>query len=288
MRRLFLCTAICFSVLSALAAQNEYGLAWLEFEAAEAAARNREYSVALRGYARALEDRPVYPEAFVGMARTYRQLQDFTLAERYYRRALDNVSQLQIPADRYAIYMEMARMYDGLRGSDDFERLYRNTLLTVIEDDPTFSDNEPPGQREAMRAVLFEDGINRVVVLYRLDFPAAMEAHRMYGRYLLETSEHNEWLEAVEHFLFVVVEIAGRAVEAVIEREFDYEFSTMVDLYGTVTAYPSILGYLRSEELVTALRDLSAALGRLDSPEAQQAQISVEREITAIGNLEVQ
>ncbi|MDA3950720.1 MAG: hypothetical protein PF508_16055 [Spirochaeta sp.] len=301
MVRVFICTVVFFSVLPFLGAQNggttdndinttrrgEYDSAWLEYEAAEAATRNREFSDALRGYARALEKRPVYPEAFVGMARTYHQLQDYTLAERYYRRALDHVSQLQIPADRYAIYIEMARMYNGLRGAGEYERRYRDTLLTVIQDDPTFSGNEPPGQREAMRNVLFRNGINRVVVLYRLDFPAALEAHRLYGRYLLETPGHDEWVAAVEHFLFVVVEIAGRAVEAIIEREFDYEFFTMVDLYRSASAYPSVLSYLRSENFVDALRDLSAALNRLDTPDAQRARAGVEREIETIVNLDV-
>jgi tetratricopeptide (TPR) repeat protein len=302
MFRVLVCTVVLISVLPCVGAQsggaagdaeaalprNEYGSAWLEYEAAEAAARNREFSVALRGYARALENRPIYPEAFVGMAQTYKQLQDYSLAERYYRRALEHVSQLQIPADRYAIYIEMAQMYDGLRGTGEYERRYRDTLLTVIQDDPTFSGNEPPGQREAMRSVLFRDGINRVVVLYRLDFPATIEAHRLYGRYLLETPGHDEWVEAVEHFLFVVVEIAGRAVDAIIERQFDYEFTTMVDLYRTAMSYPSILNYLRSEEFIAALHDLSAALARLDTPEAQRARAGVEREIQTITNLSVQ
>lgn len=260
----------------------QYDVAWLEYEAAEAAARERDFSEALRRYARALELRPAYPEAFVGIARTYRRLNDPILAERYYDEALERVSQLQVPDDRYAIQLEKARLFDGLRNDRDYDRKYRNTLLTVIQDDPTFSANEPPGQREAMRRRLFADGINRVLVLYRVDFPEALEAHRLYGRYLLETRNHDEWIVASEHFLFAVVEIVGRAVDAVIEREFDYQFTTIGDLYRRAAEYPEIAAYIESEELLEALRNLQRALQLVDGVDTTVALASVAGEIEAI------
>ncbi|MFP4211097.1 MAG: tetratricopeptide repeat protein [Alkalispirochaeta sp.] len=267
--------------------EKRYDVAWLEYEAAEAALRDRDYSEALRRYARALEIQPSFVEAYVSIARAYRELGDLQLAERYYRRALEQRSQLQIPSEVYAIRLELAAMYDARRsGGNDFDRKYRNELLHIIADDPTFSKDEPPRQREAMRDVLLNDGVNRVIILYRLDFPAATAAHRLYGRYLLEGSDSSAGIQAAEHFLFALVEIAGRAVTALIDRRYDYEFTSLADLYRTAAAFPAVLEYLDREELLTTLRELRSALASVPGDSTATAVESVDREIRAIEALQ--
>jgi len=263
-----------------------YDEAWLEYEAAESAVRERDFSEALRRYARALEIQPSFAEAYVGIARAYRELGDLQLAERYYRRALEQRVQLQIPAQVYAIRLEIAEMYDARRGvGNDFDRRYRNELLHIIADDPTFSQNEPPRQRESMRNVLLADGVNRVIVLYRLDFPAATAAHRLYGRYLLENTTASSGIQSAEHFLFALVEIAGRAVDALIERRYDYEFTTLSDLYRTAVAFPSVLDYLEGEAFLATLRELRAALAAVPGTTTVTAIESVDREIRGIESI---
>lgn len=234
--------------------------AWVFFEQAEEASRvdnpNRDYAEALRLYARALELRPVYPEAYAGLARVYYREGDLTLARRYYELALEQASSLDIPDEEYALQLELAAMLEQSGQSRDV----RDILLRVINRDPVFSEDDGGGQRRAMRAQLYDEGLNRVLVLYRLDFPQALEAHREYARYLLEQESSDETNRAIEHLLFAVVEIGGRAVEAIIDREFDYQFTTIADLLLTARRYPEVQRYLDETDFVSLLLQLAAAL----------------------------
>jgi tetratricopeptide (TPR) repeat protein len=265
-----------------LGEERRYDQAWLEQEAADRDARAGDYGAALRRYARALEMKPRFPEAFVGMARIYRSQSDILLAERYYLEALRSANQLEIPDQKYAIRIELATMYDETRLGREDLRKYRDQLLTIIEDDDVFTGTELPGQREMMFRTLLESGLNRVIVLYRLDFPQALDAHRRYARYLLEETTGSQRHDAAEHLLFSIVEVAGRAVDAVIGHEFDYQFSSVSGLYQKAQQYEPILDYLRNEGLVELLRDLHSVLTMLPDRRGASTAEEIQEELRRI------
>jgi tetratricopeptide (TPR) repeat protein len=273
---------LVFVAVPVVADDQRYDQAWLEQEAADRAAARGEYSVALRRYAWALGMKTRFPEAFVGMARIYRSQSDILLAERYYLEALASANQLEIPDQIYAIRMELASLYDEIRLGEDDLRKYRDQLLLIIQDDPVFSRDEPPGQRQMMVQTLLDSGLNRVLVLYRLNFPQALEAHRRYATYLLEETPVRQQGAAVDHLLFAVVEIVGRAVEAVIRHDYDYQFTSITQLYRDAQKYSSILTYLRSENLTAVLRDLQYTLTILPDGAGAKAAAEIGRELQAI------
>lgn len=237
--------------------------AWVRFEQAEEHAMNGRPARALQLYAEALEARPNYPEAMVGMARIYDQEGDRILAERYYRLALDMAGQLDVPDEEYLIRFELADHYDRYGETSE----YRNQLLTIIARDPVFNNRDGIGQRGAMRSVLMERGIDRVLVLYRLSFPQALAAHRTYASWLVSTSPSPDNLSvAVDHYLFAVVEVAGRAVEAIIDRRFDFQYATLDNLLTTANRYPEVDSYLERVGFESLLREFADALARLDDP----------------------
>ncbi len=282
---LFLITNIVYTQTDDSGAGSEerrYDQAWLEQEAADRAARRGDYGTALRRYARALEMKPRFPEAFVGMARIYRSQSDILLAERYYLEALRSENQLEIPDQVYAIRIELATMYDETRLGRDDLRKYRDQLLTIIENDPVFSGNEPPGQRNMMVKTLLESGLNRVIVLYRLNFPQGLDAHRRYARYLLEETSGTQQHEAVDHLLFSIVEIAGRAVDAIIGREYDFQFTSVSNLYRTARQYRPVTEYLEAEEFASLLRELQYALSLLPDRNGNLPAQEIEEELRRI------
>lgn len=274
------------------ATQQDSRPAWVFFELAEEAARpdnpERNYPEALRLYARALEVQPVYPEAYAGLARVYYREGDITLARRYYELALEQAASLDIPDEEFALQLELAAMLEQSGESRDV----RNILRRVINRDPVFSGDDGGTQRRAMRRQLYDEGLNRVLVLYRLDFPQALEAHREYARYLLEQPGADSSNQAVEHLLFAVVEIAGRAVEAIIDREFDFQFTTIADLLLTARRYPEVQRYLEETGFVDLLLQLAAALDSAQpedefSPaDARQAAAAIREDVQATLSLQ--
>ena len=260
--------------------------AWVYYERAEEASRfdspERDYAEALRLYSQALTVQPVYPEAYVGMARVYRAEGDTTLAERYYRTALDQADALQIPDEEYALQLELAEMLEQV-GRD---REFRNALQRVINHDPVFAGEGNNGQRRAMRERLYESGLNRVLVLYRLDFPQALQAHREYADYLLQQDSAEQTDLAVEHLLFSVVEIAGRAVDAIIDREFDYQFTSVSDMLLTAQRYPEVQRYLEEMDFLGLVLRLAQALDEATPDGAAQAAAGIRHEVQATLSLQ--
>jgi hypothetical protein len=216
------------------------------------------------------------------MARIYRLEGDIDLAERYYRLALEQEGAFVIPDEAHLLRIELAHMYR--QNGRDTE--YRNMILRVIREDPIFSEGAQNGRRAAMRERLYEDGLNRVLVLYRLDFPQALEAHRSYASYLSRQSDTESQNEAVEHLMFAVVEIAGRAINAIIERESDYQFTTVSDMLLTAQRYANIREYLNDMDFLTLLLQLSAQLERTDREAGADVAADIRREVQATLSLQ--
>lgn len=259
--------------------------AWVYFERAEDAARpgpERDYAEAIRLYSRALSAQTVYPEAYIGMARVYAAEGDTALARRYYQRALEQSESLEIPDEEFELRLELARLLEQ-EGAD---RQYRNALRRIVNQDPVFNGETEGNQRRAMRERLFESGLNRVLILYRLDFPQALEAHRELADYLLEEPTPERREDAVEHLLFSVVEIAGRAVNAIIEHEFDYQFTTIADLILTAQRYPDVRRYLQEMSFIELLLKLAAALDEAPPDGAQRAAAEIRRDVDATLSLQ--
>lgn len=267
-------------------AQDETAVpAWISFERAEEASRegpDRDYAEALRLYSQALAVQPLYPEAHAGIARLYRTEGDVAMARRHYERALEQSRAFQIPDEEYALRIELAEMYLQTGATED----YRNALQRVINRDPVFAGIDGSLQREAMRDRLHESGLNRVLTLYRLDFPQSLEAHRHYADYLLQQGSTEDTARAVEHLLFAVVEIAGRAVDAIIDREFDYQFTSVADLLLTARRFPEVQRYLDESDFLGLLLKLAAALDETDTPGAPVAAAGIRRDIQAALSLQ--
>ena len=244
-----------------VASQSRVGSvpAWVLYETAERHFRNREFSLALEMYGEALSVQPVFPEAMAGMARVHRAAGDTTLSKRYFLRALGDAHHLIIPDQEYALRLELARLYE-LSGTEQDMRNRQEQLEAIVARDPIFSRTEDPQRRDAMVDLLYRNGLNRVLVLYRLDFPQSLEAHRRLGQLLLDARSPDDREQAVEHLLFAVVEIAGRAVEALIDIQFDFTFTSVENLLATASRHPDVLRYLENSRFLPVLRDLADAL----------------------------
>lgn len=230
--------------------------AWIIMERAQRAYEAGELGVALQLYGEALADQPLLIEARLGMARVYRAQGDFQLAERMYRQTLDNAGQLDVPDDRYGIILELAALYDDL----DEAQAAENELRKIILEDTTFIDESENSQRNRMMIVLKSAGVDRVIVLYRLDFPQALEAHRRLAGMLLRRDDVQMRDEALAHALFSVVEIIGRGVQAIIDRDPSYQFRSIAQFERDAVQYPAVDRYLAAVDFTGALNLLRRAL----------------------------
>lgn len=273
MHRLYLPLAVLIATTFSmpLLAQDASLPDWVLYERGERARREGRLAEALRLYSDALLARPVYPEAQLGTARVYRAGGDSLLAERYYRRAVEQAGALAIPDEVFRIESELAGLLRDTNRQDE--------AIAILEDltvrDPIFGRRDNLGQRAAMFELLLSSGLHRVLVLYRLDFPQALNAHAELGDYYLLSHQPGASELAAEHLLFATVEVASRAIRAIIERDFSYEFTTLEDFLIVAQTYPEVNDYIRTYQLRSLLFGLAVALEgtRMDNAAERAGEI---------------
>lgn len=258
--------------LVTVAAQDASGTrrpAWVLYELGAEAEREGRYAQALRHFSDALARDPSYPEALVGVGRVHAAQGDLPLAIRYYREALEQERDFAIPEQTVLVHLELEELLDR-RSLPDDEDARVAILADLVQRNPVYRDESGDGQRLAMRALLLNGGqrraLDRLLELYRLDYLPTLEAHRRYAAYLASQRDRSARFAELDNRLFVVVLIASRAIEALREERFDYQFTTVLDFLQRAQEYPLIVDYLDRQSFLTALRELAGTLERLDDP----------------------
>lgn len=241
--------------------------AWLLLEEGHRRFDDGEFGAALRSYRSALAEAGVFPEAELGMARVYAAQADDLLAKRYYRTTLEQEGQLEVAELAYQARLELAELYRRGREPEQYEEV----LLEIVAEDRMFSAPEEETTRRQMREVLLSEGLDRLLVLYRLEELFSLEAHQRLAAHFLEGGRDI----ALDHAMFAVVKILSEAIAAYRERYFDYEYEELLDFLARLEREPRIQNYLSQAGLYRSLYDLGRTV------DLYQPRSGVGREILA-------
>lgn len=265
-RALLLLAALSL-IAPAIPAQEERP-AWLALEEGDRYFDQGAFGDALRSYQSALAEAGIMPEAEVGMARVYAAQADDLLAIRFYREALEQEQQFDVPEEAHRARYELAEIYRRQRRPEAYEEL----LLQVVADDTLFSDPEEETTRTQMRELLLSEGVDRLLLLYRLQEPFSTEAHQRLAEHYVDAGRG----VAMDHAMFAVVKILSEAISVYRERYFDYEFQSVVEFHRRLSRQPLIREYLQASELYRTIYYLGRAVA------LYQPRSGVAREIMEI------
>jgi cytochrome c-type biogenesis protein CcmH/NrfG len=228
--------------------------AWVVYEEGVAHLRSRELGAAMESFRRAIRLRgSPFPEAEAGIGMVFSSEGQSQLAERQFRRALDQAQAFDIPHEAYRVRYLLAQLYfDQIRN----RRAYQETLSSVVEDDASFSAPENESLKEAYRETLIEEGIDRLLVLYRVEENFAREAHRLLGEHYLDSRNADP---ALEHLLHAVLMIFSTAIDEYRRENPAYEFSTLQDFLERIARHEAILDYLDRSRAYRVLYNLGTA-----------------------------
>lgn len=266
-------------VLLALAASRVFAgdPPWVSYQLGNRELQQRNHARALEHFSEALAGQPLFPEALAGIARTHQAAGDVALAREYFLAALEYAPSLAVRDDEHRIRLELVDLLEFSHRRED-EALLREQLLAIIDGDPVFNRRDAvPHQRDQMYELLLESGLDRVLVLYRLDYPQAAAGHWRYGAALLEENDEDLRSRAVEHLLFAVVETAGRGIAAIIEESFQFQFTTMEQFFSVLPDYPHVEAYVQEARLPLMLRQLARALEGSGDPRGADAARAIAR-----------
>lgn len=221
---------------------------WLVLARAERLMDQAEFGQAIQMLRRALQLSPDDPQAYHGLGRAYRAVNDLEVAEEYLQRALVHRERFMIADDALLVRYELA---DIARIRRDFASFEQELYRIVAEVPLTQEELEPNPHR-----LLAGRGLDRFLVLYRLDENGAAAAHGMLAELLVGLGRYSA---AAEHGTIAVLQRFTTLVSAAMRRDPTYQFTTVVDLFERVRDHPEVRDYLGERPLYRELYFLAAA-----------------------------
>lgn len=222
---------------------------WLVIERAERLMIGREFGLAIQSFRQALQLSPENPQALFGLGRAYKAVGDPVVAEEYFARALARRAAFEVPATALLVRYERADVYRTRRDFGTYER----ELFAIIEEDPIPEDAILP---EDVRVVIARRGLDRLLVLYRLEESGATRARGMLAEHLVGLGRYDG---AAEQAAIAVLQAFTTLIDAVRHRDPTYEFETVDDLWARARRLPEADEYLATSNLYHDLYFLAAA-----------------------------
>ncbi len=230
---------------------------WLILEYGRKAYEEREYGVALRYAREALEKQNgYYPEAEILIGDVFDAEGNKDLAIRQYEKALDMSKQLYVLNEKYEIFYKLGNIY-----FDRDSTAYEKTLQTILEDDEMYKRAVRTDLGMKMISMLMEEGLNKLLVLYRLQSYHSLEAHSALGRLYYEQDQYQK---AALHFIFSVVTVFSRCIEEYKLYDPEYIYEDAVLLFELTKRYEAVQEYLRDTHLFLNLYLLGKTMEALN------------------------
>ncbi|TVQ38383.1 MAG: hypothetical protein EA384_09195 [Spirochaetaceae bacterium] len=245
---------------------------WVLYEQGMQLLEQGRFGEALRRFRAAARQRAPFPEAEVGIGRVLQAEGSFDLAVRQYRTALEQSYAFEVPQTAYLVRYLIADVH-RLRGDS---RAYEQKLLEIAGQEAAFSDPGLEDRRAAYLDVLRNRGLDRLMVLYRIDDGFSHRAHRELGMHLFDHARDG----ALEHLTFAVMKGFTRLVGELRQRQFDYRYTTAVDVLADAHEVRYLSDYLEREDFYRTLYYLGLALER-ETPSSETA-VSIWRTLAAL------
>lgn len=233
---------------------NEEEPAWLSYERGMQEFRQGNYGQALFYFRAALDTRPVYPEATAAIGRVYRQDQNIALAERYLRDALAQSAQLYVPEEKYQIAYDLAELYSLTGRLKEFL-----DVTALVLEDHRLSEEGSEGKAlvDSFMRVLREEGIDRLLTLYRLPMDFAYQAYAESGMLFVRTGRYND---AVRNLSVATVQGISTIVTHIRRWVLDFEYTTLEGLFARIPSDEVLVEFARASDLYAVMYYLASAL----------------------------
>lgn len=234
-------------MLGGAAAAQTTEPAWLVIERADRLAADGAFGRAMQLYRRALDLDPGNPEAHFGLGRAFKAVGDYPVAEDHLQIALGAAERFAVPDSIFEIHYELAELYRVQRRFAEYE----TTLAGIIE--LTETDADPV----VLRGVLDAQGLDRLLVLYRLPEDGATRARGDLAELLVGLGRYPA---AAQLALVAAVQQLSTVIDAVLRRDPEYTFASIAGAEAAGQSYRETREYLSQTLLHRDLYYLAAAL----------------------------
>jgi tetratricopeptide (TPR) repeat protein len=194
-----------------------------------------------------------YPEADYWIGEVYRLTGEYEISLRQFDAAIRYEDCLENPDFAVEIVYKMA----------EIERLRQNyngmeeRLLSILERDTLWGEDEGGFVREAMDRTLYTSGVNRFLQMYRYRNAFTERAHRILGEYYYTSGRHGR---AVSHMTFAFLIQNTVIIEEAIAARFDFKFTSLEELMIELERRKDVKAYMAERDYYRTIYYLAAAL----------------------------
>ena len=239
--------------VSAASPNPTAGPAWLLLDKGKNAFRDKKFGTALMYFRASIERGGETPEADMWIGRVFEEESELDLAEDQYNRALANKGQFLIPDESVEILYDLARIYDNTNSWGKYEV----TLKQIVAMDAQFTSTTDEGTRLAMVRILENDGLDKLLLLYRLNDKKTQDAHSQLGTFDYRTGRYQD---AILNLIFSTLTIFSSVMERYASENPDWEFTSAADLFAQAKNKADVSRYLAGSGIFHDLYYLAAAL----------------------------
>jgi len=161
------------------------------------------------------------PEATYMIGRIYEAEGDYLLAKKQYNEALANAKFLYIPGDKWQIHYSLADLSLNEKDFDQYEQ-----ILLSIFDDEMKRNSEIIRREHSYIQVLKSDGLDKLLLLYRLKLTYSLEATSRLGRFY---NKQELWKSSLIKNIYPLLTIFSGGIETLINRYPDFSFPVNMD-----------------------------------------------------------
>ena len=192
-----------------------------------------------------------YPEAEYWLGEVYRMEGEFSIALGQYQKAYNQRSLLENPEFGTEILYKMADLRQLRREYSEMVKILEDILKT----DTLWSRES--FNRPNMLKSLETNGVNRFLMLFRHNEPAVERAHRTMGFYYYTNGRYEK---AADDLLFAFLIQNSVIINALLQSQYNYSFSTLANLMNDASKRRDILAYMEETEYYKTLYYLANSL----------------------------
>jgi tetratricopeptide (TPR) repeat protein len=226
---------------------------WALLEYGKSAFRERDYGKALNYFKSAREKKAVYPEADFWIGQVFMQEADWPMAQDQFRKAYGARKDLYVWEDQYRILYALAEADFRQKDYKDFEE----RLLLIVKDHDLFSFPQLSSHRMTMERQLNENGLDKLLTLYRSDKDFATQAHSWLGAYYVQRGLYSK---AQIHLILAVVNSFSKMISYKEYFEPDWEYSSYAALFADPLLSEQFSDFAKASRLYADLYFLSLSL----------------------------
>jgi len=156
------------------------------------------------------------PEATYWIGRIYEGEGDYLLARKRYEEAMADAKYLYVPAEKWKIYYSLADLSLNENNPDEYEQ-----ILLSIFDEEMKRNSEIIRREHSYIQVLKSEGMDKLLLLYRLKLTYSLEATVRLGRFY---NNREMWKSSLIKNMYPLLTLYSGGIESLISRYPDFSF----------------------------------------------------------------